>query len=153
MRSNVAGSDPFHQACNRQINSNSKWPTTVESHSASRSVSREFARRCGDFLRVRQKNFFERRRVWNWRVKRSDSQDRPVKFIEYIFANERGNFAGHAAGTGVFVNDEKLVGFFHGARIVSLSRGSNVRRSTTSTSIPSFASVSAASSDVCTIAA
>ena len=64
-----------------------------------------------NFLGVGEEGFLERRRVGHRRVERGDADKRAVEIVEGFFAEDGGDFAGDAAGFGVFVDDQALVGF------------------------------------------
>src|ERR1700686_692918 len=67
-----------------------------------------------NLLGVRKKIVFQCRRVRHRRIERSDAHERTVQIAKSFFAKDGGNFAGDAAGFGVFVDDQDFVGFFHG---------------------------------------
>ena len=41
----------------------------------------------------RQKEFFLRRRKWNWRIERGDAHDGAVEVVESVFIDDRGDFS------------------------------------------------------------
>src|SRR5215831_14666385 len=82
-----------------------------------RLILRQLARSVEDFFLVREKVLFERWRIGNRRIERGHAHQRSVEIAEGAFAQYRGNFAGDAAGLGVFVHDQAFTGL--------LERGQN----------------------------
>src|SRR5581483_541694 len=62
-----------------------------------------------------QEIFLLRRREWDWGVERSKAHDGPVEVVESFFIDNSGDFAGEAAGAGVLVKDDDLIGLLHRA--------------------------------------
>ena len=63
---------------------------------------------------VGEEGFLERGSVGDGRVERSDADERAIEIVEGFFEEDGGDFAGDAAGFGVFVNDQAFVGFLDG---------------------------------------
>src|SRR5262245_26202686 len=60
-----------------------------------------------------QKIFFQRWREGNWRIQRSDPHDGSIEIVERLFIDNGRDLAGDAAGLGVLVQDDDLVGLLH----------------------------------------
>src|SRR6202166_1813162 len=76
-------------------------------------VPRQLFRDVENFLGVRQKIFFQRRRIGNGSIERGHPQQRSVQVTESFFTKYGGNFAGDSARFGVLMNDQAAVGFLH----------------------------------------
>src|SRR6202521_2711059 len=62
---------------------------------------------------IRQKMFFERRRVRHRRVERGDPPDGSVKVLERALGHQRRDLPGDAAGARVLVHDQQLIRFLY----------------------------------------
>src|SRR5215469_18821431 len=68
-----------------------------------------------NLLGVGEEGFLEAGGIGYRGVERGDAHEGAVKVLESLFEEDGGDFAGKAAGFGVFVDHEAAVGFANGA--------------------------------------
>src|SRR6267378_7032099 len=61
-----------------------------------------------------QKELLLRRRKWNRRIERRQTDDGAIEIVERFFVNDRGNFSGQTSGARVFVQNDDFVGLLYG---------------------------------------